>query len=535
MAQKLPKDAYPIDHGPDDFECFAPAATKDGEFEGTMLADMGCFNQAGKDSNKYYHTAVVRSKKTQQWYEYREWGRQEGGKPSKVNLQFIACSSRAEAEKEYAKQAASKNVKRGQWVQHPTLGRILQPKAKDDCYLVQSLATRCTGLPDAQRITNNNGAKVQKITVAGTSVKSQSDVDPMTVKLMRDLNVGTVSYTKTSMAGATLPNQSAIDEGRTILTEAQKRVRDVGYSLDDQVNDRELVQLTSILYSRIPKKKPRNVGPEKWILSQDNIAQWLQDLDAFESALYANNLDAPQADPFGGMKIKMKHLSPTDPAGEFVYSWFPKMTRLKHGFDECKILNAWSVDRDGDTQRLVEVQKKIAAQPFQITEKPLHQPPSRPDLSREEQKLFVMSNSMLGIHGTRSVNVPGLLRTSWRLPKELVGVKITAWMFGPGIYIADDWGKSVMYTSHRRAIYVKGDGGVPGRGAFMFLLDAALGSSYIAPQGMEIIRPPGEHHSVCGKKGHTLTKDGYPLKNNEFIVYDVNQCRAKYLIEFDVN
>jgi hypothetical protein len=533
-VKKLDKNTYPPGHTADDFEVFGPAATKDGQFEGTMLADLGCFKQDGVDSNKYYHGAVVQSKKDQSWWDYFEFGRTDEAR--KPTIQFVPASSKEEAIQIYIKQMRSKNDKRGVFVDHPTLGRILQPKEGDDCYMVRALATRTTGLPDAKKITQNEGAKVQKITVGPVSKTPATVADPVTVRLMQDLNVGTIAYTKSSMANASLPTQVAIDECRNILTEAQKRVKFVGNSVDDQVHDKELVQLTGYMYGRIPKKKALHAPPEKWILSQDNIGSWLQDLDAFENALYATNLSQPQADPFGGMKIKMRHLTPRDNVGEFVHAWFPKASRLKHGYSGLKIINAWEVERDGDVARLTDTQKKIASRPIKITEKPRHQPDAilgvqRPDLSRDEAKLFAMSHTVLGIHGTRSVNVSGLLRTSWRLPSELVGVKITAWMFGPGCYWADDWGKSVGYTSYSGSRYTGGEGGVNGRGAFMFVADVALGTSYVAPEDEAFTKAPAGHHSVCGKAGYTKGWNG-ALVNNEFITYDVAQCRARYLIEF---
>jgi len=135
-------------------------------------------------------------------------------------------------------------------------------------------------------------------------------------------------------------------------------------------------------------------------------------------------------------------------------------------------------------------------------------------------------------HGTRSVNVAGLLRESWRLPSNLKGVKITAWMFGPGCYWADDWKKSAGYTSLHNAYYAKGSGNVRGRGAFMFIADVVLGASYIAPRAKGFTKAPTGCHSVCGLRGHTQARYG-ALQNNEFITYDTDQCRARYLVEFN--
>ncbi len=79
---------FPENAGPNDFDCFGPPATRDGEFENSRICDMGCFTQDGKDSNKYYHGAVVQNKNSLNWYAYFEWGRTGAARPS---FQFIGC------------------------------------------------------------------------------------------------------------------------------------------------------------------------------------------------------------------------------------------------------------------------------------------------------------------------------------------------------------------------------------------------------------------------------------------------------------
>jgi hypothetical protein len=53
MPTKLDKDTYPEKGTAEDFQCFGPPATRDGEFDAVKICDMGCFTQDGKDSNKY--------------------------------------------------------------------------------------------------------------------------------------------------------------------------------------------------------------------------------------------------------------------------------------------------------------------------------------------------------------------------------------------------------------------------------------------------------------------------------------------------
>ena len=527
MAKKLGRNEYPSGHGPDDFKVHGPPATKDGEFAGTCIADMGCFMQEEVDSNKYYHACVCESKKDGTFYLYVEYGRVGAANPQK---QFTQCSSKAEAEREYVSQCESKNVKRGTWENHATLGQRLIPKLDSkgkpkDLYIVRPLATRDTGLPDAKTISCNEGAK-QKPTKTLRSKKKTVDTDKQTMKLMSDLNVAAVSYTRSSIVGNAIPTQTALDRGRDILTAALERVKDVGDNTDDQVNDKELKQLTRDMYGIIPKIKDRNASADTWILSSGNIGLWQQDIDAFESALYATDLgDQIESDPFGGMAIKMNWIDPKSEQGQFIYEWWPGATRNRHGWvGAMKIKNAWFVERKGDAEKVAKVQAAYGN--VGKCERPLHQP-VRSDLDRDGQKLFTRTNTALLFHGTRSVNVSGILRESLRLPKQLVGVVITGAMFGGGLYWADDWKKSAGYTSLRGSYWSGGQGEVRGRSAFMFAADVVLGKPFVAPGPRGYTGPPSGHQSVLGKAGVSQ------VQNNEFITYERESHRLRYLIEFD--
>ncbi len=535
MATKLQKDTYPNQSTSEDFQCFGPPTTKDGEFENSKICDMGCFTQDGKDTNKYYHGAVVQHKKTKKWYTYFEWGRTGASKPS---FQFIECSSEAEACQEFAKQLHSKNDKRGEWVTVAGI-RTLQAKQGKDCYLVRPMATRSTGLPDARSIKTNEGAKKPANNEEKTkdeksapkkkaTKQAKPKADEPTLALMRDLNVATIAYTRGSMADSSIPTQTAIDEARTLLLEAEKRIIKVGDDVNKQVKDKDLMQITTMMYGRIPKIKPVGAAASTWILSKDNILRWRADLDAFESALYASDIEEqPDQDPFAGMSITMEWLPPDSKEGKFVHEWWPKATANRHSWvGKMKVKNLWCVDRHDDRDHFAEAQKAIAAEEPTIKEKALFQPDKRTDLKAALAKQYTKTNTALLFHGTRSVNVSGILRESLRLPKQLVGVVITGAMFGPGLYFADDWKKSAGYTSLRNSVWSGGSGGVNGRDAFMFAVDVALGSPFVAPHAKGYTEPPKGHHSVFGKGG----KSG--VQNNEYVVYRREQHKLRYLIEF---
>ena len=534
MGVKLGKSELPAGHNREDFKCFGPPATQDASFDGTMICDMGCFTQDGKDTNKYYHAAIVQSKKTAAFFTYFEWGRTGACNPQ---FQFIQCASQSDAQDEYSSQLHSKNDKRGVWI---TIAgkRALQAKPGKDCYLVRPQATRSTGLPDARTISANEGVKPTAAVAVTKKSGKPVDVDYQTLSLMRDLNVATVSYARTSMADSAIPTQTAIEEARDILQEAKKRLVVVGDDTEAQVADKTIVALTNHIYSRIPKIKARNAAASTWILSANNIGGWECDLDAFESALVASNKAiVTDEDPLGGMPISMSWLDPKSEIGKFIYSWTPSATRNVHGnVGHMNIKNVWVVDRNGEADILARAQANVAKDRPSPTERPLHQPrTARPDV--KDAAAYLRSHTCMMLHGTRSVNVSGILRTSFRLPKELVGVKLNASMFGGGIYWADDVGKSAQYTSLGRAIYTRDNSGtVRGRDAFLFIGDVIIGNPYVAPHGEGFTKPPAGHHSVFGKMNHTKFYadrwDDRKLQNNEFIVYAATQCRIRYLVEF---
>lgn len=535
MAAKLARDTFPDKSTGADFQCFGPPATKDGDFENVKICDLGCFTQDGKDTNKYYHAAVVQHRTDKTWYAYFEWGRTGAAKPS---FQFTQCGTEQEAHRVFASQIHSKNAARGEWVTIAGL-RTLRARAGQDCYLVRPMATRSTGLPDARSIKINEGAKADKIKApeadetskAKKSKPKKPAADEQTLKLLRDLSVATIAYTRGSMADASLPTQAAIDEARQILGEAQKRLAKIGDNAKKQLKDKQLMDMTKLMYGRIPKKKQLRASPEEWLLSKDNVLAWQNDLDAFESALYATDIDQGETEmnPLEELNLHMEWIEPKSTLGKTLYTWWPTATANRHSYiKDMKILNLWKVSRHDDAGKLEGAQDKILSGKPKIVERPLFQMKTRKDVEKENKKRFDDSNTALLFHGTRSVNVRGIMKEALRMPKELVGVVITGAMFGPGLYFADDWKKSAGYTSLNNSYWSRGSGAVAGRGAFMFAMDVAIGQPFVAPKAHGYTAPPDNHHSVFGKAEHS------GVQNNEYIVFDTAQQRIRYLAEFEV-
>jgi len=543
MSTKLAKNAYPAGHGPNDFQCQGPVVENDTKFSGFGLADLGCFSQEDVDSNKYYHISKCKSKKDGKLYVYIEFGRVGASKPS---FQFFECHSEFDQDAAFCERGKEKNISRGQWGTVHGM-KMFVPKPGKDLYRVQKLASRSFGLPDAKNIC------VAEITAAGNGGKSALPTktvkkspalrcDTHSTRLMRDLLGGAVTYTRTSIVGGTIPTQSAIDAGRNLIQAALGRIAQVGDDVQKQIADKTLRQITYDLYSRVPKIKPLHCPDEDWILSnytsnarrQSTIDTWNQDLDTFETATKqsAAEVETSGDDPFAAFdpSITMRWIDSKSNIGQYLYRWWPGASLNRHTHvGAMEILNMWEVVRGNDIPTFQKEQKTIDDEMGTKkwnNERPLHQDRNRVDLDSDTQKLYWRTNTALCFHGTRTVNVPGIVRENLRLPNTLVGVVITGAMFGPGLYWADDWRKSDGYTSNPGSYWSRGAGSVKGRHAFMFAGDVIMGVPHVAPSSHGYTKPPAGTHCVFGKAGHS------GIANNEWIVFQRGRNILRYLIEY---
>lgn len=542
MSKKLGKSSYPAGHGPNDFQCFGPPALEDGKFDNCKIADLGSFSQETVDSNKFYHAAVVKSKINSNFYTYFEWGRVGASSPQ---FQMIECANEAEAQREFASQCHDKNDKRGVWATVAGL-KTLTAKPGKDVYLVRQLTTRSTGLPDAKTIKYIDPNAVRKPDPNAASgpakVKSTAKkADTHTTRLLSDLIGGTIKYTRSAMADNSLPTQTAIDQARTIIAESVKRVAVIGDDLDAQIADKDLRVFSSELYKRIPKIKKVGTPDKIWILSKDNISSWNQDLDDFESALSGQAVvESGDDDPYCGLPLEMEWIDPNSDIGKFLYFWWPKATANRHGgIGNMKIKNLWKVDRHGDQKKFEVAQQTIYKELNNktVSERPLFQPSERPDVDIGNREIYKATNTSLLMHGTKSSSISGILRENFRQPKELTKTLITGAMFsggGSGVYFADDFKKSVGYTSLRNSYYSSGAGAISGREAFMFACDVVLGEPHVAPRAHPFLAPPKGTHCIFGMGRSHGKRINSGVENNEWVLFNIPQIKIKYLLEFSV-
>ncbi|GAB4027745.1 ADP-ribose polymerase [Spirosoma gilvum] len=129
-------------------------------------------------------------------------------------------------------------------------------------------------------------------------------------------------------------------------------------------------------------------------------------------------------------------------------------------------------------------------------------------------------------HGSRSENWLSILKTGLVLrPANAV---ITGKMFGYGIYFADQFSKSLNYTSLSGSVWANGRQ----REAYLAIYEVHVGNQ------LEISRHESKHMSLDADAlkridpsyNSVFAKQGVSLQKNEFIVYNQAQCTVRYLV-----
>jgi hypothetical protein len=566
MGTKLGKKEIPSGHAAGDFKYVGRPAKDQGDFGSDVgLADMACVNQFGEANNsKYYHGGVVQSTKTNGWFCYFQWGRIKSAGESWVSgsfreqdFQFVECSSEADARSDFAKQMNSKNTKR--LVSKQVGGvTVWMAKPDDDGYIVQSLATRTRGLPDAYQIKDKSGivasdgggqAPLKDSVGVGKTPGSSAlpgprpsrIYHPAEIALVAALMGGTKDYTRSlSKASGVVPTMDAITRVRDqLIPAALTRCAAVGNDVQDQLRDDDLKAISKMVFAMVPQHIPRGgLQPEDAILNAGNILRIQQDLDAFESALKGEDFSVETTktttvDADTALNAKLTWVDPNSEIGRWVANTYRSMTRNRHGDlagQTLKIMNMFAIERPDRDARFVASVKAMAAKRTRLSNDvpPGLQPSKRPDLT-DVGDWASQANVFVGIHGTRGVNVGPILGSHLRLPKSLAGVQITGAAFGHGIYFATDLKKSWGYTGYSSR-WGSGGGNITGRGAFMFLADV-VGGQFHYPRsawGINDDKCPGGADSVYAHPSKITS-----LANDEHVIFNADHCRLRYLIEMD--
>jgi len=168
------------------------------------------------------------------------------------------------------------------------------------------------------------------------------------------------------------------------------------------------------------------------------------------------------------------------------------------------------------------------------------------DKEQERKSFKDLGNKQLLFHGSRMSNWAGILGQGLRIaPPE---APVTGYMFGKGVYFADMSSKSANYCFTSRSsntgllLICEVSLGKPNK-----MLKADYDASSL-PAGCNSVHglgkvEPSTHEEVSGAKlamgpprnTKVDNKGGYTLQYNEFIVYNTNQIKMKYLAKVKFN
>jgi len=129
-------------------------------------------------------------------------------------------------------------------------------------------------------------------------------------------------------------------------------------------------------------------------------------------------------------------------------------------------------------------------------------------------------------HGSRNENWWNILDTGLLIrPSSAI---LTGAMFGYGIYFADKAKKSIGYTSTRGSYWASGSS----NSGYLALFSVYLGNllevtrceSWMSSANKNSLKQRGNYDSL-------FAKGGYDLYNNEYVVYEIDQCTISYIVE----
>lgn len=163
------------------------------------------------------------------------------------------------------------------------------------------------------------------------------------------------------------------------------------------------------------------------------------------------------------------------------------------------------------------------------------------DFRVKDQRIFKISNketekvfnpnklkTKLLYHGSRNENFLSILQNGLKI--RPTGVATTGSMFGNGIYAANKARKSIGYTSLRGSYWASGSS----NRAYLAIFEFATGNEYPVLKNQSYQYWMGRlTKSEVNRKGYdsVFAEGGADLRNDEYIVYDSNQCTIRYLIE----
>ena len=325
-------------------------------------------------------------------------------------------------------------------------------------------------------------------------------------------------------------SKGTLKKGLAALSDLQSFLnehKDTEYESDDSsdVKNRRkyvnrLTGLTNKFYTYIPhctpegQSAPAIVDTLEKLKAKNELVQSLMNMEIATTLMSVGDDDVHPIDAhYEKLKCDFTSISKRDKTWKMINTYLQNTHAPSHSDYTLDLTSLWEIDREGEEQKF--------------------------------EKYEDDDNRMLLWHGSRITNWGGILSQGLRIaPPE---APTTGYMFGKGVYFADMSSKSANYC------YTTSDKTT----GVMVLCEVALGkkpftchkANYVdkLPKGSiscygEGTMAPNPSKSVeldngcvvpSGKPKEIKVKSS--LKYNEFIVYDVEQIRMKYLLQLKFN
>jgi poly [ADP-ribose] polymerase 2/3/4 len=247
-------------------------------------------------------------------------------------------------------------------------------------------------------------------------------------------------------------------------------------------------EANNLYLSLIPHPFGRKITADDWIITDAKLMEEYDLLDQLEASVQmglTTNTNASKQ--FANFETDIEPISAKDKAYKALVDAVNGSKRHGH-LNRWNVKNIYIVKINGERTRFETKEKKYG----------------------NIQEFF---------HGSQNANLLSILIGGLIIPPMNAG-HVTGRMFGNGIYGADSSTKSLNYSV----------GGWSGRGnkfsnSFLFRVKFAMGKTYEI--GHSTQRPPTGYDSISA-----LSKLG-SLMNNEFIVYNLDQCTITHMIELE--
>lgn len=452
------------------------------------------------DKNSYYKLQILEHDKKPKWYVFRSWGRigtTIGG--DKVDTYEEKHDAIAEFERHYEDKTGNRWSQRNNFQKAPGKFYPLDLDYGQENEELKKL--------EISKSTSKLDKAIQKLITMIFDIESMK-------KAMVEFEI---DLTKMPLGKL---SRKQIESAYSILSEVQRLIekdeKSDDISSQSSLNTK-LLDASNRFFTLIPhdfgmNRPPLLKNPE-YIKLKLEMLNNLLDIEIAYSLLKSSSKEGkdPIDSHYQQLKTDIKVLSKDSDEFKTLQKYVEQTHASTHSMYKLEIEEVFKVSREGEEKRFKPFKK--------------------------------LPNRTLLWHGSRTTNYAGILSKGLRIaPPE---APVTGYMFGKGVYFADMVSKSANYCCTSRS----------NNTGLLLLCDVALGNMYERTSADYIEKlPPGKHSTKGIGKTEPDPSDhaemdgshiplGKGLKReiqsdllyNEYIVYDVAQIQAKYLLQMKFN